>query len=61
MPVGSTADTKRAMLNVLPPPLSRANRESYAERARAVKADITKLLAEVDDALSPNCADPLGR
>lgn len=61
MPAGRIADTKRAMLNVLPPPLSRANRESYAERARAVKADIADLLAVVDEALTPNCADPLGR
>lgn len=48
-------------MSVLPPPLSRANREAHDERARAVKADIDDLLAEVDDALSPNCAEFLGQ
>ncbi|MBW3669202.1 MAG: hypothetical protein KY443_08315 [Actinobacteria bacterium] len=43
-------------MSVLPPPLSRANREAHDERARAVKADLDDLLAEVDDALTPNCA-----
>ena len=41
-------------MDVLPPPLSRAHRESYKERARAVKADIDHLLADVDDALTPD-------
>lgn len=41
------------MLNVLPPPLSRAHRDDYTERARAVKDSIDELLAEVDDALAP--------
>ena len=44
------------MLNVLPPPLSRANRESYAERVRNVQHSIEALLAEVDDALEPPSA-----
>lgn len=38
-------------MDLLPPPLSRANRATYAERARTVKADIDHLLADVDDAL----------
>lgn len=42
------------MLNVLPPPLSRAHRESHAERVRTVKHTIEELLAEVDDALDPD-------
>ena len=41
------------MLNVLPPPLSRAHRESHAERVRHVKHTIEALLAEVDEALTP--------
>lgn len=45
-------------MTVLPPPLSRANRDAHDERARAVKADIDHLLAEVDDALAPNWAGP---
>lgn len=44
-------------MNVLPPPLSRANRDSYVERARTVKADIDHLLADVDDVLGAKCAD----
>lgn len=44
------------MLNVLPPPLSRANRESHAELVRNVKHSIEALLAEVDDALDPPSA-----
>lgn len=47
------------MLNVLPPPLSRAIRETHVERARTVKHDLDQLLAEVDDALDAqpsNCA-----
>ncbi|HVF74867.1 MAG TPA: hypothetical protein VM938_07445 [Acidimicrobiales bacterium] len=43
-------------MTVLPPPLSRANREHYTERARAVKDSIAALLAEVDDALEPGTA-----
>lgn len=45
-------------MTVLPPPLSRANREAHDKRARAVKADIDHLLAEVDDALTPNRVGP---
>jgi hypothetical protein len=41
------------VLNVLPPPLSRANRDSQAERARTVKRTIETLLAEVDELLDP--------
>jgi len=41
-------------LNVLPPPLSRANREHFTELARAVKDSIEELLAEVDEALAPS-------
>jgi hypothetical protein len=41
------------MPNVFPPPLSRAHRESHAERARAVKASIEELLVVVDEALRP--------
>lgn len=41
------------MLNVLPPPLSRAHREHYTKQARAVKDSIDELLADVDAALAP--------
>jgi len=41
------------MLDVLPPPLSRAHRTKQSELARAVKASIEELLADVDDALRP--------
>ncbi|MDQ3757966.1 MAG: hypothetical protein M3394_08975 [Actinomycetota bacterium] len=41
------------MLDVLPPPLSRAHRKSQSELARAVKQSIDELLADVDDALNP--------
>lgn len=41
------------MLDVLPPPLSRAHRATQSERARAVKESIEELLADVDDALRP--------
>jgi hypothetical protein len=44
------------VLNVLPPPLSRANRKNFTELARAVKDSIEELLAEVDDALAPTIA-----
>lgn len=41
------------MLDVLPPPLSRAHREEHSRQARAVKASLDELLAEVDDVLGP--------
>ena len=46
------------MLNVLPPPLSRAHRDSHAERVRNVKHTIEELLAEVDDALGAPTPTP---
>lgn len=41
------------VLDVLPPPLSRAHRDSQAERARHVKHSLEALLADVDAALEP--------
>lgn len=41
------------MLNVLPPPLSRAHREEHSRQARAVKDSLDQLLAEVDGVLAP--------
>jgi len=41
------------MLDVLPPPLSRAHRAKQSELARAVKASIEELLVVVDEALRP--------
>jgi hypothetical protein len=41
------------MLDVLPPPLSRAHRAQQSERARAVKESIDELLADVDEVLRP--------
>lgn len=49
--VSAQSPTIDVMLDVLPPPLSRALRDSQAERARAVKAGIEELLADVDEAL----------
>lgn len=49
--VSADSPTTQVMLNVLPPPLSRAHRDSHEERARAVKAGIEELLADVDEAL----------
>jgi hypothetical protein len=49
--VSSDTPTMHVMLDVLPPPLSRAHRDSQEERARAVKAGIEELLADVDEAL----------
>ncbi len=49
--VSTDAPTNQVMLNVLPPPLSRAHRDSQEERARAVKAGIEELLADVDEVL----------
>lgn len=45
------------MLDVLPPPLSRAHRAKHTEQARAVKESIDELLADVDDALRSTLRD----